>query len=118
MKKHDYIKNINLAQLDNYIILVKEEYYTRTASGKSWKSKPDQVDLERVTPDYYYNTCDAIPFFKALGGSERAVFNYTYCGYLVTRITSVSPDKQNKVIRKFWILKTEEEVKRVMEYNG
>ena len=56
---------------------------------------------EDVTPAYYFNTVDAIPFFKALGGSERVSCGYCVRGYVPLEISSISPDKTMKTVREF-----------------
>ena len=85
---------------DRYIILSYEERYTRTTSGKSWKSKPDSTSRSVKTAENYKNYITAIPFFNRLG-SCRAIWTYTYAGYLPTRITSTSPDGKDKIVRRF-----------------
>jgi len=44
---------------------------------------------------------DSMRFFKNLGGKESLQRAYTIQGYSPTLLTSISPDKQNKTIRKF-----------------
>ena len=44
---------------------------------------------------------DAIKWFRRLGGSETVQRSYTSAGYLVTKLTSLSPDRQTKVIREY-----------------
>lgn len=50
---------------------------------------------------YYCNVVDAIPFFRNLGGSERITKCYTRHGYIPVEISSISPDRQQKTVRKF-----------------
>jgi len=38
---------------------------------------------------------------RFLGGYERAEKNYTSRGYRLTRNTSISPDRQTKIVREF-----------------
>ena len=54
-----------------------------------------------VIPAYYFNTVDAIPFFKGLGGSERVSCGYCVRGYVPLEISSISPDKTMKTVREF-----------------
>lgn len=49
---------------ENYLIFRTIETFSRTASGKSWKSRPDEVENEIVPPKYYENYVTAIPFFN------------------------------------------------------
>ena len=41
---------------------------------------------------------------KNLGGYERHEKNYTYIGYIVTRINSISPDKKDKSLYEFTVI--------------
>jgi hypothetical protein len=107
MKKHEYVKNISIGTLENMCIIMVKETYSKTESGKSWKRKPDEIETKKVTAEFYYNSCDSIPFFKNIGGSEKAYFEYTMAGYLVTNIVSVSPDFTTKINRRFYIVSDE-----------
>ena len=44
---------------------------------------------------------DTVKWFRRLGGSETVERSYTSAGYLVTKLTSTSPDKQNKTVREY-----------------
>lgn len=73
------------------------EHYEK--SGNRWlltDSKTEKADNE-----YYYNTVDAIPFFKNLGGSEKVDIKATKYGYIPYKITSISPCRTEKTIRTF-----------------
>jgi len=58
---------------------------------------------EKITKENYNNIVskDTQKWFRRLGGSETAQRSYTCRGYLITRLTSVSPDRQSKSIYKF-----------------
>ena len=56
----------------------------------------EQHDL--TTNDY---TCK---WFRRLGGSETKEMSYTYKGYVCTKLTSTSPDKQSKTVREYKFL--------------
>lgn len=77
--------------------------FTRTESGKSWKSKPDCIESREITEHEHESaTIDStLKFFRALGGSETAERTYTAAGYKVTRLTSTSPDRQHKTVREY-----------------
>ena len=83
---------------ENYLIFRTIETFSRTASGKSWKSRPDEVENEIVPPKHYENYVTAIPFFNNFGdgASCRAAFSYNAPGYLPTRITTISPFRETK----------------------
>ena len=94
---------------ENYLIFRTIETFSRTASGKSWKSRPDEVENEIVPPKHYVNYVTAIPFFNNFGdgASCRAAFSYNAPGYLPTLITTVSPFRETKKIACFWFFKKE-----------
>lgn len=107
MKAHDYRKFSYTNE--NYLIFRTIETFNRTDSGKSWKSKPDTVENEIVSPEYYTNYITSIPFFNNWGdgASCRAAFSYNAPGYLPTTVTTISPYKQTKKIARFWFFSKE-----------
>jgi hypothetical protein len=58
---------------------------------------------ESITTSQYNNLTkdDTLKWFRRLGGSETAERSYTCRGYNVTKLTSTSPDRGIKIIRKF-----------------
>ena len=86
---------------NNKYIIMTEETYTKTESSKSWKRKPIEVKKENIKAENYANIFNSIEFFKNLGGYEKVTKTYTINGYIPTMLTSISPDKQTKIIRKF-----------------
>ena len=63
----------------------------------------ESKEVETIT-DKEYNliTCnDTVKWFRRLGGSENLQRTYTCAGYKVYKLTSISPDKQNKTVREF-----------------
>ena len=54
-----------------------------------------RIDYSRITGE------DTLKWFRRLGGTETAQRSYTCRGYLITKLTSTSPDKQTKIIREF-----------------
>ena len=81
---------------------LKKNPYTKTTyiveSEETKEITERQHDL--TTND---ETCK---WFRRLGGSESKEMQYTCNGYKCTKLTSTSPDKQTKKIRKFtfkWI---------------
>jgi hypothetical protein len=77
--------------------------YSRTASGKSWKSKPDTVEHLTVSWEQYLNMTspDTCRFFRRLGGSEFIKRSYTAYGYLPIELISCSPLRDKKTVRVF-----------------
>ena len=68
-------------------------------SGNSWKKVSESK--KDVTGYNYCNCIDAIPFFRNLGGYERAECRYTVRGYIPVVISSISPDRKEKTVRNF-----------------
>ena len=70
-------------------------------------SKWVEVNKEEkeITEECYNNIVNAKNFMKNLGGYERHEKNYTYIGYIVTRINSISPDKKDKSLYEFTVIK-------------
>ena len=75
--------------------------YERTESGKNWKNKASKVEISTIDQKEYDNifSKETQAFFRNLGGYERASKSYTTAGYIVTRLTSISPDKTTKIVR-------------------
>lgn len=76
--------------------------YSRTASGKSWRSKPDEMRSEIVGAEHYNNFVDSIPFFNNWdGGSCRGYYSYTFAGYVITSVTTINPSLSTKFVDTF-----------------
>lgn len=91
-----------LRDLEGYkIILTKETY--KKEGRKNFPKNPLEVTTEEITTEEYDNIFSSINFFKTLGGTERSYKTYTVAGYIPTRLISISPDKEIKVIRKISI---------------
>lgn len=77
--------------------------YSRTDSGKSWKSKPDAVKHLTISWEQYLDmtspaTCR---FFRRLGGSEFLSRSYTAYGYIPVKMISCNPSKDIRIVRIF-----------------
>lgn len=83
---------------------VMESTYNRTASGKSWKSKPDEIQHLKVSWEQYLemNSTETCRFFRNLGGYEKVDCSYTSRGYLPIRLISINPDRTIKIIREYY----------------
>ena len=78
------------------IKMVEKRYYKE---GKSWKLS--EYEEKNITKEYYLNIVNSVKFFRNLGGIERLTKGYTYSGYIPVQLNSISPDKQEKIIRSF-----------------
>lgn len=84
-----------------YKIELTREEYTRTESGKSWRSKPDSSRVEIIQDKHYNNYIDSMKSMRRLGGSETAQRSYSAHGYNVYRLTSISPERDTKIVYLF-----------------
>ncbi len=84
-------------------ITMTTKKYSLTASGKGFKSKPENVEKEIITETQFDNITngDTRRFFKRLGGSESVVRSYTCDGYRVVELTSKNPSRDLKIVRSF-----------------
>lgn len=83
-----------------YKITKTEKRYSRTDSGRSWRKNPDSETREEVSREHYNNYVDSCHFFNRLGWCH-AYKAYTYAGYLPTHITTISPDRREKIVTVF-----------------
>ena len=80
---------------------------TKTSLVKNPNTKTTYIvegeKIEQITKENYNNITskETQQWFRRLGGSETAQRSYTCRGYLITKLTSVSPDRQNKSIYQF-----------------
>ena len=84
------------------IITLTETRMTKNPNTKTTYIVESE-DIRECTEKEHYNCTNenTIKWFRRLGGSETVVRSYTCAGYVVTKLTSTSPDKQTKVIRKY-----------------
>ena len=85
------------------IYLKTEQRFERTDSGKSWRAKPYSTTTELINETNYHRTTsdETQRFFRRIGGGEHAERSYTKAGYIVTRLTSTNPSKDEKIARHF-----------------
>ena len=69
--------------------------------GSRWVET--EREEKQITEKIYENVINSKHFFTNLGGSERHSKSYTYIGYIVTTVSSISPDRQNKTVRYFTV---------------
>jgi len=63
----------------------------------------ESKEVTTITDKEYHliTNDDTVKWFRRLGGSESLQRAYTCAGYKVYKLTSTSPDRQNKIIREF-----------------
>lgn len=100
-----------------YLLTIVTETYSRTDSGKGWRSRPDETETETLpwdrrdangeqhgkTRHRNITAPDTLKWFRRIGGSEYAVRSYTPVGYIVTRLVSTNPSRTVRKVRKFRI---------------
>lgn len=88
-----------LRDLEGYkIILTKETY--KKEGRKNFPKNPLEVTTEEITTEEYDKIFPSGDFFKSLGGIERTYKSYTLAGYIPTKLVSVSPNKEIKIVRR------------------
>ena len=88
---------------------VSISHYQKKAGTKTVWGLIDTTEDE-ITQEQHKNATsdDTIRFFSRLGGSETVTRGYTAAGYIVTKIVSISPNRQEKTVRDYTINYNEE----------
>jgi len=78
-------------------------FLTETRLQKNPNTKTTYIQEDQTSKEI--TSADTLKFFRRLGGTESAQRSYTcagyVAGYVVTKLTSTSPDRQNKTVREF-----------------
>ena len=82
--------------MEKNIKMVEKRYFK---AGTQWEIA--EVREENISKECYLNIVNSCKFFRGLGGFERLTKSYTYAGYIPTQLNSISPDKQEKIVRSF-----------------
>lgn len=90
-------------KLEGYKITLTTEEYIKKEENKTFSKKPNETTTEIINPEFYKNIFTSVNFFKSLGGSETITKGYTCAGLIPVRLTSISPNKTEKVVRIFKI---------------
>ena len=90
---------LSLYDLDNiavnYKITMTQEIYKKLGR-KYFPRKATETETQIINARQLACYLSSISFFK-----DRVEKNYTTAGYITTKLTSTSPDKEIKIIRKF-----------------
>ena len=90
---------LSLYDLDNiavnYKITMTQETYKKLGR-KNFPRKATDVWIRDINARQLARYLSFISFFK-----DRIEKNYTPAGYITTKLTSTSPDKEIKIIRRF-----------------
>lgn len=77
------------------IKIVETMYINEKTKGGNWSTVKKELKTKTVTKEYYDNVLS----WKPQG--ERRYSEYTYLGYIVTRITSPNPSQDYRVAREY-----------------
>ena len=97
MKKTNINKdNYSYIPSNHEFKMVKTSYVKK---GSKW------IEIEKeeqtINKQFANNVVNAKKFFTNLGGYERHEKSYTMYGYVITRVNSISPDRQQKSVYEF-----------------
>ena len=82
--------------MEKNIKMVEKRYYK---AGSKWVLS--STEESNISKENYLNIVNSCKFFRGLGGFERLTNGYTYAGFIPVQLNSISPDKQEKIIRSF-----------------
>lgn len=82
-----------------YITLITERYELKPNTKNSYKLQDTTMNI--ISESTLTNYINSLDFFRRLGGKERLTFDYTFYGFKPVKLTSVSPQREKKVIRYF-----------------
>jgi len=86
----------------NSTIFLTETNLVKDPNTKTTYLQEKETSKEITREQYRNITCnDTQKWFRRIGGSETAQRSYTCAGYVVTKLTSTSPDRQSKTVREF-----------------
>lgn len=90
---------------------MRKEYTKITETKETWIKNPNtkttyilQETETRIVDSQYVDNCtrdETRKFFRRLGGTERVERAYTHRGLQPIKLTSISPDRQTKYVRKW-----------------
>lgn len=103
MKEYYGLSESMRSNFNDYKIELTEERFFKADNKKSWITESKTTKI--VTFDEYFNYISSVGFFKNTGGREKIEKTYTQCGYIPTKIISISPSKDIRVVRTFKINK-------------
>jgi hypothetical protein len=80
-----------------YTITLTEKRYTKNPNTKTTYILDSEKVIEVTEEQHRLTTNDeTCKFFRRLGGSESKEYAYTFAGYKVVKLTSLSPTAKQK----------------------
>ena len=95
------MSNQNIKIMENKIILTETRLIKNPNTKTTYIIEIKEVTEVTEKQHHLATNNDTVKYFRRLGGSESVQRSYTNQGYLVTKLVSTSPDKQQKVIREY-----------------
>lgn len=92
----------NFSSLQDFGGKILEEKTTYAKRGTRWVEV--KKEEKEVPATYVFNVFDAVQFFKDLGGYEKVSCGYTKAGYLPDELLSISPNRMEKTVRKYYFI--------------
>lgn len=92
----------NISSLQDFSGKILEEKTTYIKRGTRWIEV--RKEEKEVPATYVFNVFDAVQFFKDLGGYEKVSCGYTKAGYLSDELLSISPNRAEKTVRKYYFI--------------
>lgn len=92
----------NISSLQDFGGKILEEKTTYAKRGTRWVEV--KKEEKEVSATYVFNVFDAVQFFKDLGGYEKVSCGYTKAGYLPDELLSISPNRTEKTVRKYYFI--------------
>lgn len=92
----------NISSLQDFSGKILEEKTTYIKRGARWIEV--RKEEKEVPATYVFNVFDAVQFFKDLGGYEKVSCGYTKAGYLPDELLSISPNRTEKTVRKYYFI--------------
>jgi len=100
MEKYNvYGSTLNQLDSGDYKITLTEQRFEKLGR-KNFPRKATEEKTEVIQAINYGRYISSIGFFR-----DRVEQSYTFAGYIPMRLTSVSPDREIKIVRKFYIEK-------------
>jgi len=84
-------------------IKITQETLYKKDKVKGWFVNNKETETREISESEYnlLTNEDTLKYFRQLGGAETVKRNYTIAGYKIVYLSSISPDKKLKIVRKF-----------------
>jgi hypothetical protein len=83
------------------ITLTETEFIKNPNTKTTYLLASENTEIITEKNHYLSTNDETCKFFRSKGGTETRVMSYTCAGYKCTKLTSLSPDRQRKIVRKY-----------------